>query len=139
MINVHQNGQPFDDLLAETIRSLSAPENQEDPAWETLRGNGQAADGQVSVLVGPDGRLAELNLNPRVMRMASEDLAREILTAVNAALDDLRAGIPGLDPAAVMDPRKLTESLEDVHADVTRRLDEFASGIELAVRRLEER
>ncbi|MBB4916382.1 YbaB/EbfC family nucleoid-associated protein [Streptosporangium saharense] len=136
---MHQNGQPFDDLLAETIRSLSALEDPGDPAPETLRGSGQAADGQVSVLVGPDGRLAELNLNPRVMRMASEDLAREILTAVNAALDDLRAGIPGLDPAAILDPRRLTESLEDVQADVARRLDEFASGVELAVRRLEER
>ncbi|MER7132156.1 YbaB/EbfC family nucleoid-associated protein [Streptosporangium saharense] len=136
---MHQNGQPFDDLLAETIRSLSGLEDPGDPAPETLRGSGQAADGQVSVLVGPDGRLAELNLNPRVMRMASEDLAREILTAVNAALDDLRAGIPGLDPAAILDPRRLTESLEDVQADVARRLDEFASGVELAVRRLEER
>ncbi|MER7213581.1 YbaB/EbfC family nucleoid-associated protein [Streptosporangium sp. NPDC000239] len=132
---MHQNGKRFDDMLAESIRSLSSPENQGDP----LQGSGRAADGQVGVLVGPDGRLAALNLNPRVMRMASEDLAREILTAVNAALDDLRANIPGLDPAAIPDPGRLAESLEDVHADVTRRLDEFASGIESTVRRLEER
>ncbi|MEU1878595.1 YbaB/EbfC family nucleoid-associated protein [Streptosporangium sp. NPDC020072] len=132
---MHQNGKRFDDMLAESIRSLSSPENQGDP----LQGSGRAADGQVSVLVGPDGRLAALNLNPRVMRMASEDLAREILTAVNAALDDLRANIPGLDPAAIPDPGRLAESLEGVHADVTRRLDEFASGIESTVRRLEER
>ncbi|MEU1737245.1 YbaB/EbfC family nucleoid-associated protein [Streptosporangium sp. NPDC020145] len=132
---MHQNGKRFDDMLAESIRSLSSPENRGDP----LQGSGRAADGQVSVLVGPDGRLAALNLNPRVMRMASEDLAREILTAVNAALDDLRANIPGLDPAAIPDPGRLAESLEGVHADVTRRLDEFASGIESTVRRLEER
>ncbi|MFF4419006.1 YbaB/EbfC family nucleoid-associated protein [Streptosporangium sp. NPDC001559] len=136
---MHQNGQRFDDMLAEGIRSLSLLEGLGDPAENTLQGSGQAADGQVSVLVGPDGRLAALNLNPRVMRMASEDLAREILTAVNAALDDLRASIPGLDPAAIPDPGRLAESLEGVHADVTRRLDEFASGIEFTVRRLEER
>lgn len=126
-------------MLAESIRSLSEPESPLESAEETLGGSGQAAGGHVSVLVGPDGRLRELNLNPRVMRMASEDLAREVLMAVNAAIDDLRAGIPGLEPAVIPDLRKLAESLDGVHADVLSRLDEFASGIESTVRRLEER
>jgi hypothetical protein len=136
---VHQNGQYLGDMLAESIRSLSRLENLRDSTEDTLQGSGQAADGQVSAVAGPDGRLRELNLNPRVMRMASKDLAQEILTAVNAALDDLRAGIPGLEPAAVMDSQKLSESLNSVHADVVRRLDEFASGIEFTVQQLEER
>lgn len=126
-------------MLAESIRSLSRMESAEGSEQDTLQGSGQAADGRVSAVAGPDGRLRELNLDPRVMRMASEDLAREILTAVNAALDDLRAGIPHLDPAALPDPRKLAESLNGVHADVVRRLDEFASEIEFTARRMEER
>ncbi|MGV9772961.1 YbaB/EbfC family nucleoid-associated protein [Streptosporangium sp. NPDC003464] len=136
---MHQEGQFFGDLLADSGRLLSELENLQDLAEQPLRGSGQAADGQVSAVVGPDGRLCELNLNPRVMRMASEDLAGEILTAVNAALDDLRAGLPGLDAVTAVDPAALAESLDGVHDDVVRRLEEFASGIELTVRRLEER
>lgn len=60
--------QCLDDMPTESIRSLSGLENLGDSAQDTLQGSGQAADGQVSVLVGPDGRPAELNLNPRVMR-----------------------------------------------------------------------
>lgn len=136
---MHRNEQHFGDMLAEGIRSLSDLESLRDSAEDVLLGSGQAANGQVSALAGPDGRLRELNLNPRVMRMASEDLAREILTAVNAALDDLRAGIPGLDPAALPNPQALVEDLGGIHTDVMRRLEEFAAGIESTVRRLEER
>ena len=57
---------------------------------------------------------------------------------MNAALDDLRAGIPGLE-TAIMDPKALAGSLDGMQDDVMRRLDEFASEIELTVRRLEER
>ncbi|GGP91597.1 YbaB/EbfC family nucleoid-associated protein [Streptosporangium pseudovulgare] len=139
MSSTHEDGRRFGDMLSESVRSLGEADGAQDSEWETLRGGGQAADGQVSVLVGPDGRLREVNLNPRVMRMASEDLAREILTAVNAALDDLRMNVPGLDPATVPDPGALARSLEGVHDDVMRRMDEFAAGIESTVRRLEER
>ncbi|WP_329086353.1 hypothetical protein [Streptosporangium sp. NBC_01469] len=90
-------------------------------------------------VAGQDGRLHELHLNPRVMRMASENLAQEILLAVNAALDDLRAGVPGLEAAELTDPQELAKTLGGVHADVMRRMDEFADGVELVVRRLEER
>jgi DNA-binding protein YbaB len=136
--DVHQDGQRFGDLLAQSSRLLSELEDPRDPAEHVLQGSGQAANGQVSAVADPDGRLRELIINPRVMRMASEDLAREILTAVNAALDDLRATIPGLE-TATMDPKALAGSLDGMQDDVMRRLDEFASEIELTVRRLEER
>lgn len=136
--DVHQDGQRFGDLLAQSSRLLSELEDSRDPAEHTFQGSGQAANGQVSAVAGPDGRLRELIINPRVMRMASEDLAREILTAVNAALDDLRASVPGLE-TAIMDPKALAGSLDGMQDDVMRRLDEFASEIELTVRRLEER
>jgi hypothetical protein len=46
--------------------------------------------------------------------------------------------IPGLE-TATMDPKALMGSLDGMQDDVMRRLDEFASEIELTVRRLEER
>ncbi|MFF5212401.1 YbaB/EbfC family nucleoid-associated protein [Streptosporangium sp. NPDC000396] len=136
---MHQIGQGFGELIAETRRLLSEAGNSQDSAEEPLQGSGQAAGGQVSAVAGPDGRLRELTLNPRVMRMASKDLAWEILTAVNAALDDLRAGLPGLEQAAALDPGPLVKSLDDVHDEMMRRLGEFTAGIEFTVRRLEER
>ncbi|MFI6297068.1 YbaB/EbfC family nucleoid-associated protein [Nonomuraea sp. NPDC050790] len=123
---MHENGRAIGEMLAEVIQAIERPLADAAP-----RGEGAAADGQVRVVAGADGRLSELSLNPRVMRMASEDLAREILHAVNAALDDLRANTPGLDAA---DP-----GMDGVRDDVLGRLAEFADGVELVVRRMEER
>ncbi|MEV0387541.1 YbaB/EbfC family nucleoid-associated protein [Nonomuraea sp. NPDC050643] len=134
---MHQNGQRIGEMLAETVQALARA--AEPRAQAPVQGNGEAAGGQVRAVAAPDGRLRELHLNPRVMRMASEDLAREILVAVNAALDDLRAGLPELEAAELTDPRALAGTMERVHADVMRRLDEFADGVELVVRRVEER
>ncbi|MEV0198137.1 YbaB/EbfC family nucleoid-associated protein [Nonomuraea sp. NPDC050691] len=134
---MHENGQRIGEMLAEALQELARTAKPRTDA--ALRGDGEAAHGQVRAVAGEDGRLRELHLNPRVMRMASEDLAREILVAVNAALDDLRAGMPGLEAAKSTDPQALAETLGGAHADVIRRLDEFADGVELVVRRLEER
>ncbi|MGI5286253.1 YbaB/EbfC family nucleoid-associated protein [Nonomuraea polychroma] len=133
---MHENGQRIGEMLAEAIQELAR--TVEPRADAALRGDGEAANGQVRAVAGDDGRLHELHLNPRVMRMASEDLAREILVAVNAALDDLRAGLPGLEAAELTDPQGLAKTLGSTHADVMRQLDEFADGVELVVRRLEE-
>ncbi|MFE0156446.1 YbaB/EbfC family nucleoid-associated protein [Nonomuraea sp. NPDC059007] len=129
-----ENRHPIGEMLTQALQALERAE--EAPADAVFQGDGAAADGQVRAVAGPDGRLHELRLNPRVMRMASEDLAREILTAVNAALDDLRANVPGLEAA---DPRRLAETMGGTHDIVLGRLAEFADGVELVVRRLEER
>ncbi|MCG5212969.1 YbaB/EbfC family nucleoid-associated protein [Streptosporangium sp. KLBMP 9127] len=134
---MHANGQQIGEMLAEAVQALAR--TAEPHADAALQGSGEAAGGQVRAVAGQDGRLRELHLNPRVMRMASEDLAREILAAVNTALDDLRASVPGLEAADLTDPQGLAETLGGVHADVMRRLDEFADGVELVARRLEER
>ncbi|MGP3960169.1 YbaB/EbfC family nucleoid-associated protein [Nonomuraea sp. 3N208] len=53
-----------------------------------VRGSGTAAGGQIVVEVDSSLRIDSIRLNPRVMRMASQDLADELLRAVNAAQDD---------------------------------------------------
>ncbi|MFI6393910.1 YbaB/EbfC family nucleoid-associated protein [Nonomuraea sp. NPDC050540] len=131
---MYENGHPIGEMLTQALQALEQAE--EAPADAVFQGDGVAADGQVRAVAGPDGRLHELRLNPRVMRMASEDLAREILSAVNAALDDLRANAPGLEAA---DPRRLAQTMGGTRDSVLGRLEEFADGVELVVRRLEER
>lgn len=58
------------------------------PALAELAGRGEAADGQVTVEWTTEG-LTELELNPRVMRMPSTDLADAIKEAIGAARADL--------------------------------------------------
>ncbi|NRQ34638.1 YbaB/EbfC family nucleoid-associated protein [Nonomuraea sp. NN258] len=55
---------------------------------DAVRGTGTAAGGQITVGADNAGRIVSIDLNPRIMRMASEDLADELLRAVNAAQDD---------------------------------------------------
>nr|WP_269128854.1 YbaB/EbfC family nucleoid-associated protein [Nonomuraea sp. K271] len=52
-------------------------------------GRGEAADGQVRVTVGPSGRLTEVELAPRAMRMDSRRLAEAMLRAAQEAQDDV--------------------------------------------------
>jgi DNA-binding protein YbaB len=87
-----------------------------------VRGSGTAAGGQIVVEADSSGRIDSIKLNPRVMRMASQDLADELLRAVNAAQDDcaqqthdLIAGTgvkPSMDEAEF---QALERKLNDAH------------------------
>lgn len=57
-----------------------------------LVGRGEAADGQV-VVEWASGGVRDITLNPRVMRMASGDLADALKEAIAAATADLRAQV----------------------------------------------
>jgi DNA-binding protein YbaB len=74
--------------LTEVRRQLQELATGEPPV-----GFGEAAEGMVRV-TAVDGRVSRVDLNPRVMRMASEELAEYFAEAVNAALADLAAKVP---------------------------------------------
>jgi hypothetical protein len=57
---------------------------------EELRGEGEGARGRIRV-VAVIGRVESVTIEPQVMRMASHELAEQLKTALNAALDDLRS------------------------------------------------
>ncbi|MGH3486924.1 MAG: YbaB/EbfC family nucleoid-associated protein [Actinopolymorphaceae bacterium] len=61
-----------------------------------LRGEGEAADGKVRASVLPGGAPQTLELDPRAMKMASEDLAEAILEAIRVATDDAATKAAGL-------------------------------------------
>jgi hypothetical protein len=48
---------------------------------------GTSADGLVCVEVGADGRLRSLRIDPKMLRRPLDDIAAEVVHAVNAALD----------------------------------------------------
>lgn len=65
-------------------------------ALREVRGEGEAADGLVRVVVGPSGTLEDLELDPRAMRLASEELRDAIVEAAQAATADAQAKVTEL-------------------------------------------
>ena len=74
--------------LLDQIEAQVAKAKESAAALSAIEGWGEAANGHVKVCVGPSGVLRKIELDPRAMRMASEDLAASI---VEAAQDGQRA------------------------------------------------
>ncbi|GGP98247.1 YbaB/EbfC family nucleoid-associated protein [Streptosporangium pseudovulgare] len=53
-----------------------------------ITGTGEAAGGLVRAVTGPSGRLLDIVFDPRVMRLDSHELAREVGDAVRRAQED---------------------------------------------------
>jgi YbaB/EbfC DNA-binding family protein len=92
-----------------------------------LRGRGEGADGLIRVAALPGGRLADLELDARVMRMDSVTLAEQITVAANAALADLqdkmKAGMVGPDLNA------LANQLTEIQQESTRQMGTFMQSL----------
>ncbi len=75
-------------------------------------------DGRLRVTMTA-GRVSDVHLDPRALRLPSEDLAAAIQEAVNAAIDvhneQVTAGLPGVPPLA-----ELSRTLDEV-TDASRR------------------
>lgn len=128
-----------DRLLEDTRRMLEQMRSggEEPPDPGELRGEGEAADGQVQAVAVAGGRLESLTVNPRAMRMGSEALCEQIVAAVNAALDDLRGKAAAQAVAAGgVDPAALAEQMRDLHTESVRQMDMFTQGIRDALDRI---
>lgn len=113
-------------------------QGSDQPAGGEPGGQGTAANGRIEALVGPDGRLATLRLDAGLRKlgpdgpvMSSEQLAAEIVTAVNTALDDWDER---LKSAAGGD---LAARLDAMADDFERSLDQLSDDIFRAERRLD--
>jgi len=90
-------------LLGETRTALESMRGEPPAPGEEVRGTGSAADGQITATVSAANRIDSLQINPRLMRMASEELAEQIVAAVNAAFAEFAerardsAPEPGVD------------------------------------------
>lgn len=93
-----------------------------------LRGVGEAADGKVRVQVQAGGVVQSLEIDPRAMRMPSEDLSNAVLEAIQLATDDaakklaeiLEAALPGAGAgmAALTDPSKAAGGGDALQANI---------------------
>lgn len=66
-------------------------------------GKGRGWNGHIAVIVNAEGRVVDLRLNPQAKELRTEDLAGEILAAINAAYQDAE--------------RKVEEAMAELAAD----------------------
>jgi DNA-binding protein YbaB len=127
----------IEQLLAQTQRTLAQAlgqggDNAEEA--EPLQGYGEGAEGLIRIIAVPGGQLQDLEMDPRVLRMTTVQLAEEILAAANGALADLQAQLrermaaPDLDniadrlrevqEQAVPEMQKYMDALTDVQSRI---------------------
>lgn len=103
-----------------------------------LQGEGAAAKGRVRATVVAGGRLSSLTVDPRLMRSGSEEMCSEIVKAVNAAVDDLRA--KAVEQAgASPDAEEVSSTLLTLQQESVRQMEKFTQAINDVVLRFERR
>ncbi|MEU5876590.1 YbaB/EbfC family nucleoid-associated protein [Spirillospora sp. NPDC047279] len=90
---------------------------------EPVVGVGEAADGRVLATVEAGGRLKSVEMDPRAMRLASAELGEQIVVAVNAALDDLRAKAAAAAADQAVDTDTLGKQVEDIQNQSLRQME----------------
>jgi DNA-binding protein YbaB len=129
---------PFDlgdlDEVRQQLRGLANAGTDAD--GQPLRGQGEAMEGMVKV-TAEGGRLKLVDLNPRVMRASSQELAEAFTEAANAALNDLASKYPSVSAPPSVDVAALEGQLADVQDQARRRLAQFTQSVDEAMARIE--
>lgn len=113
------------DVLAALARA-QAPSNAQGEQEPPI-GTGEAADGRVRVRAALPGRIEKLEVEPSLLRLNGEELAREIELAVNTALADLQT--QAVAAAGRPDLSALTEQLKDVQFTAERQFAKLTAAL----------
>lgn len=113
----------LNDLMRQSEERLRSVEQiREQMAVQT--GQGTSASGLVTATVAADGKVSELQLDPRIMRTSSYQIAEEVTEAVNQAIDDLRART-----AELMRPLGSIEDLLDSSSSATEEIRQYGEQV----------
>jgi DNA-binding protein YbaB len=117
----------FENMLRSATAQIEAMQGAAAKMAE-LRGLGETADGKVRVQVQAGGVVQSLEIDPRAMRMPSEDLSAAVLEAIRLATEDagkklaeiLEAALPGAGAgmAALTDPNQAAEGGDALQANI---------------------
>jgi hypothetical protein len=127
----------LDRLLGQTLQALNQARGAgagegEEP--EPITGVGEGAEGLIRAVATTGGQLAELYLDPRVLRFTTVQLAEELLAAVNGALTNLQDQLR--EKSQVMDLDALAEQLKDVQEQSSRQMATFLDALTQAQARI---
>ncbi|MFI6740016.1 YbaB/EbfC family nucleoid-associated protein [Nonomuraea sp. NPDC050451] len=99
-------------------------------------GRGEAADGQVRVTAGASGRLMDVVLAPRAMRLDSQKLAEAVLRAAQEAQDDVAAKVDAVMAETLGGALPGRELLDEQFGSV---LEAFESSMDEQLRAIDDR
>ncbi|MEU7853404.1 YbaB/EbfC family nucleoid-associated protein [Nonomuraea sp. NPDC049141] len=94
---------------------------------DAVVGRGTGADGQVQVAAGATGRLTELVIAPRAMRLDSHRLAGELLRAVQQAQDEADRMVREVMAGTLGESMPSQDALDDRFSQV---LESFESSMD---------
>jgi hypothetical protein len=115
--------------LADVVAALGraqTPSGDQDEQEPPL-GMGEAADGRVRVRAALPGRIENLELEPSLLRLSVEELAREIESAVNTALADLQGR--AVATAGPTDLGALTDQLKEIQFGAERQFAKLTASL----------
>jgi DNA-binding protein YbaB len=104
-------------------RTHSSDQDEQEPPI----GTGEAADGRVRVRAALPGRIENLELEPSILRLNVDELAREIESAVNTALADLQS--QAVATARPADLGALTDQLKDIQFNAERQFAKLTASL----------
>jgi hypothetical protein len=107
------------------------------PDGRPHEGAGEAAGGLIRV-TAIGGRLSGVELDPRAMRLPSQDLAREFEAAANAALADLASKYPSAS-LPDFDPERLDAQLAEAQQEGLLKMRRFTESVTDALRQIDRR
>ncbi|TDD25204.1 YbaB/EbfC family DNA-binding protein, partial [Actinomadura sp. KC06] len=96
---------------------------------------GEAAEGKVKATAAAGGRVKGVEINPRAMRMTPEELGGHLVTAVNAALKDLRSKTAEAAGDAV-NATTLAKQAEEIQTEGLRQMAVFDQAITEALSKI---
>ncbi|GGU91682.1 hypothetical protein GCM10010182_03350 [Actinomadura cremea] len=99
---------------------------------EPVEGVGEAGEGRVKVTAVSGGRLKKVEINPRAMRLSAEELGEHLVTAANAALDDLRTNAAEAAGQAV-DTERLGKQVEEIQNESLRQMSMISQAFNDAI------
>lgn len=132
--------ESLDQMISQALRTLATVRSTGVTAdGPPLQGEGRAAGGKVSATVSAGGRLTALSVDPRVMREGSEAMCAEIITAVNAAVDELRAKAEERAAAVTAGSEEISATLLGLQQESVRQMERFTQSLNDVVARFERR
>jgi DNA-binding protein YbaB len=119
----------LDQLLGRTRQTLEAARAHGAADDEDTRGEGADSDGTVRVEVAAGGRIERVTVDPRAMRLGSHEVAERVITAVNAALDDLDAKAAERGAFGGLDAAEMSARAQEIQNASLRQLQTYAASL----------
>lgn len=102
-----------------------------------VRGEGEAADGQVRVRAKVGGVVEQVEIDPRAMRGGPEKLGEHLAEALNQALDQVRTSSDGTARRAELQVNEVGEELAYAEDLAMSRFGQMTEGLDDALGQIE--